>query len=226
MDKELSASMKRLNKDNRRLILKMEQYIESRCINEIACEDILADIVGMALEYQKRGESFYDAIGGDFEGFCKELVRNSPKQSLIERILNILRWLMLFGMLVMPGLYLIELIFPKYSPSEVHGIMFSSPTSFVLKYYGLMFILVIGWFFVKMYTYKPMKYVMGTYIAVIMLFFMFADGIVNFFVKPQNIRLNIILFIVILGILLILCDLIKRLVAITIAYKKSKKDRA
>ena len=52
MDKELSASMKKLNKENRRVIMKMEQYMESRYINEIAGEDILADMVGMALEYQ------------------------------------------------------------------------------------------------------------------------------------------------------------------------------
>ena len=54
MDKELSASMKKLNKENRRVIMKMEQYMESRYINEIAGEDILADMVGMALEYQER----------------------------------------------------------------------------------------------------------------------------------------------------------------------------
>ena len=225
MDKELVLSRKKLSIENRRLILKMEQYIESRCINEVACEDILADIVGMALEYQERGESFYDAIGGDFEGFCKELVRNSPKQSLVERILGVLRWLMLFAMCLMPGLYLIELIFPNLSPSNVDGAVFTSPTSFVFKYYGLMFVLVIGWFFVRLYTYKPMKYVMGTYIAALMLFFLCADGIVKFIVKPQYVELNIIIFIVTFAVLLILCDLIKRLIAMTIAYKKTKKDR-
>ena len=67
MDKELSASMKKLNKENRRVIMKMEQYMESRYINEIAGEDILADMVGMALEYQERGEPFSEAIGGDCE---------------------------------------------------------------------------------------------------------------------------------------------------------------
>ena len=36
MDKELSATMKKLNKENRRVIMKMEQYMESRYINEIS----------------------------------------------------------------------------------------------------------------------------------------------------------------------------------------------
>ncbi len=224
MDKELRLSMKKLTKENRRLIMKMEQYMETRYINEIAGEDILADIVGMALECQERDENFNNAIGGDCELFCKELVRNSPRQSWFERILNVLRWLLLFSMILLPALFVIELIFPNMSPSEHDGLLFSSRAVFVLKYYLLMFVLVIGWFFVRMYTYKPMKYVMGSYIAVFMLFFLFTDGILGFFFNDALIKVNILVWIVSFGVVLALCDLLKRLAAITIAYRKRKND--
>ena len=69
MSKELNLSMKKLDRENRRIILKIEQYMETRYINEIACEDILSDIVGMALECQERGEPFSEAIGGDYEAY-------------------------------------------------------------------------------------------------------------------------------------------------------------
>ena len=223
MDKELSASMKKLNKENRRVIMKMEQYMESRYINEIAGEDILADMVGMALEYQERGEPFPEAIGGDCEAFCRELVRNSPRQSPIERVLSVLRWLMLFSMILMPSLWLIELIFPKYSPSEADGFLFTTRAAFAIKYYILMFILVIGWFFVRMYTYKPMKYVMGTYIGIFMLFFLFTDGVLRYIVKDYVISVNIIVWVAAFGAVLLLCDVLKRLAAITVAYRKRKK---
>lgn len=224
MDKELAASIKKLNKDNRRIIMKMEQYMEARYINEIACEDILADMVGMALEYQERGEPFSEVIGNDCEAFCKELVVNSPRQSPLERVLNVFRWLILFSMLLMPGLYLLELLFPRFSPSQADGVMFITRTAFAMKYYILMFVLVTGWFFVRMYTYKPMKYVMGSYISVFMLFFLFTDGILSFFVKEKIMSVNIIVWIVVFGISLLMCDILKRLAAITIAYKKQKKE--
>lgn len=225
MDKELIASMKKLNKDNRRIIMKMEQYIESRYINEVAGEDIIADMVGMALEYQERGEPFSEAIGGDCEAFCKELVRNSPRQSPAERVLSILRWLMLFSMLLMPALWIIELVFPKYSPSSADGFRFSVGAAFAIKYYILMFILVVGWFFVRMYTYKPMKYVMGTYIGVFMLFFLFTDGIVKYFVKDYVISVNIIVWALVFGAALLLCDVLRRLTAVTVAYRKRRDSQ-
>ncbi len=223
MNKELAASMKKLNKENRRIIMKMENYMETRSINEICCEDILTDIVGMALEYQERGELFSKAIGTDYEEFCKELVKNSPRQSVAEKVLGLLRWLVLFSMCLMPVLYFIEIVFPKLSPSDYSGIDFYAKISFVTKYYILMFVLVIGWFFVKKYTYKPMKYVLGTYIGVIMAFFLFSDAIINYFVKNAELKINIIIWCVVFGLLLLILDMLKRLIAFTAAYKKRKK---
>lgn len=224
MASDRKQSSKHLSRENRRIVLKIEQYLETRYINDIAKEEILADIVGMALECQTRNESFAEAIGGDHEEFCRELIRNSPRQSIHERILHVLHWFLLCAMLLMPGLYLIELLFTKYSPAAVSGLLYTVRLSFILKYYLLMFVLVVGWFFVRMYTYKPTKYVFGSYFAVFMLFFLSTDAVLAFIVGDRPITLNVLVWILVSGLLLLLCDLTKRIVAVTVAYRRRKNE--
>ena len=224
MDKELSASMKKLNKENRNIIMKMETYLESHYVNEVSCEDILSDIVGMALECQERNESFLSAIGGDSETFCRELTRNAPRQSVWERIFNALRWFFLYAAILLPGMYLVELLFAKWSPAEINGILYTVRLSFILKYYLFMFVLVAGWFIVRMCTYKPMKYVFGIYFGVFMLFFLFTDAALTFLIGSRIVTLNPIVIACIFSVLTILCDVIRRLAAFTVAYRKRKTD--
>lgn len=224
MSKQRKQSLSSLCRENRRIILKIEQYLETRYINDIACEEILSDMIGMALECQERGESFSDAIGGDHEAFCKELISSSPRQSVHERVLRILHWFLLFGMLLLPGLYLIELLFAKYSPAEVDGLLYTVRLSFLLKYYLLMFVIVVGWFFVRMYTYKPTRYVFGTYFSVLMLLFLFTDAVFTFIVGQRVVTIHVIIWLLVAGILLVLCDLIKRVLAVTVAYRRKKKE--
>lgn len=224
MASDRKQSTKHLSRENRRIVLKIEQYLETRYVNDISKEEILSDIVGMALECQTRGESFADAIGGDHEEFCRELIRNSPRQSIHERILHVLHWFLLCAMLLLPGLYLIELLFSRYSPAETDGFLYTVRLSFVLKYYLLMFVLVVGWFFVRMYTYKPTKYVFGTYFAVFMLFFLFTDAVLAFIIGERSIRINVLLWVLITGLLLLVCDMTKRIVAMTVAYRRRKND--
>lgn len=224
MDKELSASMKKLNKENRSIILKMETYLESHYVNEVSCEDILSDIVGMALECQERDESFLTTIGGDSEIFCRELIRNAPRQSVWERIFNALRWLFLYASILLPGMFLVEILFTKWSPAEIEGLLYTVRLSFILKYYIFMFILVAGWFIVRMCAYKPMKYVFGTYFGVFMLFFLFTDAVLTFLIGDCVVTLNPLVTACIFGILTVLCDMIRRLAAFTIAYRLRKND--
>jgi DNA-binding ferritin-like protein (Dps family) len=225
MDKELMLAKRRLNKDNQKLIMKMELYLESHYINEVTGEEILSDIVGMALECQERNESFLEAIGGDSEAFCRELIRNSPRQSVIERILNMLRWLFLYATILVPGLALVELFFAKWSPAELVEIYYRVPLAFLLKYYIFTFVLVIGWFIVRMYTYRPMKYVFGIYFAVFMLFFLFTEAVLKFVVGSRMISVHIILAVVLFAVLTLVCHLGKRLAAFTIAYHRRKKEK-
>lgn len=224
MDKELSSAMKKLDKENRRIIMKMETYLESHYVNEVSCEDILSDIVGMALECQERKESFLSAIGGDSESFCRELIRNTPRQSVWERIANVLRWLFFFGAFLLPGMFLVEILFDKLSPAEIDGLVYTVRLSFILKYYVFMFVLVVGWFIVRMCAYKPMKYVFGTYLSVFMLFFLFTEAALTYFVGDRQVSLNVLLVITVFAVLTLLCDLIRRLAAITIAYRNKKKE--
>ena len=226
MDKELSLAIKKLSKENRGIIFKMETYLESRYINEVSCEDILSDIVGMALECQERNESFLTAIGGDSESFCRELIRNSPRQSFWERVTGILRWLFLYGAILLPGMYFVELIFAKWSPAEIDGLYYMVRLSFILKYYIFMFVLVTGWFIVRLCAYKPMKYVFGTYFAVFMLFFLFTEAILKFFVGDITVRLNVLIIAIVFSVLTVLCDLIRRLIAFTVAHRRQRnKDK-
>ncbi len=224
MDKELNLSVKKLNPENKRIILKMEQYLESRYINEIAREDILLDIVGMALECQERGQSFYEAIGGDSEGFCRELVANAPKQSWVERILTVTHWLLLFLMILFPAQYILRMIFTKYAPGSIDGLIYSVPLRYLLKYVILTVVLTVGWFCARLYTYKPIKYVIGTYFAVFMLFFLGLDFFLDIIVRETAISISIIVWIIIFAVLLVLCDVAKRLNAMTVAYKKRKNQ--
>ena len=221
-NKERKNSLRALTKENRKTVHKIEQYLESRYINEIAGEEIISDIVGMALECQERGESFSETIGSDHELFCRELIRNSPKQFVHERILHVVHWFLLFAAFLLPGLYIIELLFSAYSPGFVKGFLYTVRLSYVLKYYVIMLVLVVGWFFVRMYNYKPTKYVFGIYFTVIILFFLFTDAILKFIVGNFIFSFNIIVWLVSLLSLLLMCDLSRRVVAMTIAYKRNK----
>ncbi|MBQ8254330.1 MAG: hypothetical protein IJY94_02365 [Clostridia bacterium] len=222
MNNERMRSARELTKENRHIIMKIEQYLEARYINEVAGEEILSDIVGMALECQERGESFADVIGTNPEAFCRELIKNSPRQHFHERILSVLHWFLLFAMLLLPGLYLIEILFPTYSPGFVKNFEYTVRFSYILKYYIIMFVLVIGWYFVRMNSYKPSRYVFGTYFAVFMLFFLFTDGLLKFVIRDHVITVNVLIWLITFAVLLIMCDLARRVIAMTIAYAKNK----
>lgn len=225
MNKERKINSRALTKENRRTIMKIEHYLETHHINEVAGEEIIADIVGMALECQERGDSFTEMIGDDHESFCRELVRNSPKQYIHERVLRIMHWFLLFAMLLLPGLYLVELVLPKYFPGSVNGLIYTVRLSYVLKYYILMFAIVIGWFYVRMHTYKPTKYVFGTYFSVIMLFFLLTDGVLAFIVGEIIVDLSILLWVISTGAVLLICDLASRMIAVSIAYTRKNHTK-
>ena len=203
----------------------MEQYFESRYINEIACNDIMVDIAGMAIESQQRNQPFIEVIGGDFENFCKEMIENAPRQSWAERILSVMHWILLFSMVFVPGLFIIKMLIPKYAPGEINNISYEVPLAFLLKYFILMLIVVVGWFFVRMYTYKPMKYVMGSYVGIILGLFLASDFLLKYIIGDFLVYLNLIIWIIALALMLLMCDLSRKLVATTIAYKNSKKNK-
>lgn len=224
MNKERKNSARILTRENKRIIMKIEHYLESRYINQVAGKEIMSDIVGMAIECQERGDSFSEMIGSDHEAFCRELIRNSPRQHMHERILHVLHWFILFATCLMPSLYLFEALMPKYFPGCVDGLIFTVKLSYILKYYIIMLVLVIGWFIVRMHTYKPTKYVFGTYFAVFMLFFIFTDGVLAFIMNDTLLHINILIWTLAVAALLVICDLTRLVIAMSIAYKKRKSD--
>lgn len=224
MNKERKNSSRILTKENKRIIMKIEHYLESRYINQVAGEEIMSDIVGMALECQERGDSFSEMIGSDHEAFCRELIRNSPRQHVHERILHVLHWFLLFATFLLPGLFAVEFLMPSYFPGCVDGLIFTVKLSYVLKYYIIMLVLVIGWFIVRMHTYKPTRYVFGTYFAVFMLFFLFTDGVLAFVMNDTVLNINIVIWTVTVAVLLLICDLTRRVIAMSIAYRKRRSE--
>ena len=63
MTSEQKKALKRVSKPNRKIILKMQRNLSTYDLNEMEHEQTISDIIGMALEYEERGESFGEAIG-------------------------------------------------------------------------------------------------------------------------------------------------------------------
>ena len=58
MTSEQKKALKRVSKPNRKIILKMQRNLSTYDLNEMEYEQTISDIIGMALEYEERGESF------------------------------------------------------------------------------------------------------------------------------------------------------------------------
>ena len=62
MKKERKLSLSCLSRENKAIVLKIEHYLETRGINDVSGEEVISDIIGMALECQERGDSFEEMI--------------------------------------------------------------------------------------------------------------------------------------------------------------------
>ena len=163
-------------------------------------------------------------IGDDHQSFCRELVKHSPKKYIHERVLGILHWFLLFAMLLFPGLFLLELMFPNIFPGSVSGLIYNVNTTYILKYYILTLVLVLGWFFVRMNAYKPTKYLLGLWFIVFMLVFLFIDLALVTIIKEWIVNISVIVWLLVFGALLLICDLTSRIIAISIAYRRKNRQ--
>ena len=107
MKSEYKSCLAQLDPENKKLLRKIKLYVDSRHLSRVAKEDLMGDIAGMALESQKRGESFSESIG-DHEIFCRELVKNSPRATVAEEIFRILTFVFLFAALMAPFIYALD----------------------------------------------------------------------------------------------------------------------
>lgn len=86
--KENNLIDKQLSKENNLILTDMVCYLHSSDICEYDIEVIRKELTGMALEAQLRSEKFRDVIGEDYKELCDELMKNSRKKTLYEKLLE------------------------------------------------------------------------------------------------------------------------------------------
>lgn len=86
--KENNLIDKQLSKENNLILTDMVCYLHSSDICEYDIEVIRKELTGMALEAQLRSEKFQDVIGEDYKELCDELMKNSRKKTLYEKLLE------------------------------------------------------------------------------------------------------------------------------------------
>ncbi len=224
MARKFKPLFENLSPENKKTIKKMKCYLKTHHINEIVFEDIISDIIGMAIESQKRGENFSDSVGMEYETFCRELVLNSPKQSFLEKFLDTLRYLLICGLCIIPILFVIKLIFPQFAPGNTSGFRYTAPAAYILKYCIFAFITVVGWYLVRRYVYKYRPLVITIYFSVLFLYIIMSDILFVHFFKGVFFEINIILWIILFSVLLLICIGSKRLAAFTVAYKNKSSN--
>lgn len=222
----------KLTPKNKQVIKKIKYYLESHYLEEDYMQDIMSDIIGMALESQTRGEDFSETVGLDYEEFCRELVANSPRQTYIEKVFNkIISAVVCLG-IVLPIMYLLGLIF-RIPAVRCESIMLVAPLAFILKYMLMVFILHIGWELGKRSVYKSQTVIVGIYIASIVLAIILSDYISMIKqVYSITVEVNMLIwFAAFIAIVLVLYFLKARIVLLTNLFKRkinnsTKKEQA
>lgn len=224
MSSELKKATGQLSKENRRILRKMRHYLEACYLNEVVFEETMSDLVGMALESQQRGEALDAVIGMDYRDFCRELARNAQKQSWLERILNVLLWLMWCGLLIVPALYVVSLSRIFHTAYGENGVL-NAPIPFVLKYFAVSAVIIVGWFMLRRFTYFSQTLVMSVYVCVVMAIYILMDVFAIRFLGSWIVHISLLRWIAVFAFLILLCHGVKRLTALTIAYRNQKKKK-
>jgi len=218
MKRVLKKSLASVSQDDRKIIRRISTYLLSHHMNEVVYEETVSDLIGMAEECRARGEDFSQAIGPDIEGFSRELIKNAPRMSWPERVLADLQWfLYCFGMLV-PVMYIVNLIFTGTGAGA--QLTFTATILTFLKYCVVCTAVVTGIFIFRRRGFGAPKLTLGIYIAVFVILFTVTDSLERFVPTDIVIHLDVIIWVVTFGVLLLLCWLIRRLSAMTTAYMR------
>ena len=218
MNKETKQSLSQLSRENRKAVREIAHYIEARSINEVVLDDLISDLVGMALESQTRGIPFSETVGMDFHEFARQMVKNAPKQSLWERLLDLLKCLLWCVGITLPILWIISL-FGFFRATEcVRIFTLIAPVSFLLKYMVLSSVLVCGWFLTRRFSFTSRSLVVSVYLGGIVLLYIVSDILAAHFLNSITFSVNMLVWCGIFLVLLLLSSIGKRLVAFTFAY--------
>jgi len=223
MKSEYKSCLAQLDPENKKLLRKIKLYVDSRHLSRVAKEDLMGDIAGMALESQKRGESFSESIG-DHEIFCRELVKNSPRATVAEEIFRILTFVFLFAALLAPFIYALDAVF-DLSGITTAGAVLSVPNAMLLKYLCVVSIAVAGWFLAFRQLYRSIVAVCVTYAVTIIVGFAVFDVFTGLIPDAPVWEINLIWWFLCFGALFALSLTANRLTAITVAYQQQKKLR-
>ena len=225
MNGEYKSCYRQLNEENKKLMRKICLYVESRYLNEVARDELLVDIAGMALESQKRGESFREAIGNDYESFCKELTKNSPRRSVVEGAFLILAWVLAAMGAILPLLCVWEWIAPVWSPAFFSQGVAMMPAAHLLKYLVFCAAAVCGWFFAFRYNHKTQTGVILVYLSVLFFGF-FAFNIFTHWIPESPIwAISLPVWMLTFAVLVGTSLLAKRVAALTVAYQQHRREK-
>lgn len=219
---ELKVTMASLTPENRKILRRMARYLDSYSLNQVSYEELMNDLAGMALECQERQQSFSEAVGMDEVAFCHELVANCPRETVGERLIGLLLWILAWGAAVVPVMALLEWIFPWMS-GEMRGIIYTVPVPYLCRYCAAVLLIAGGLFFMKRNIYRS-KYMVGTvYGAVFLLVFITVSEVSSRMGGDTLVSISLVIWLLLFAVLILLCWVAKRCVAMTVAYQQKRR---
>ena len=222
MKSDYKSCLRQLDGENKKLLRKIKLYVDSRHLNRVARRDLLGDIAGMALEAQKRGENFSDTIGGDYEVFCRELVKNSPRNTVREDVFSSLTFIFLCIALIVPLIFGFSFLIESDSVS-VQGTSLTLPDAMLFKYVALTVGGVLGWFLAYSQMYRSSVGVAVIYVATLLFCIAVFDVFTGLIPNAPKWTVNVIWWALSFGGLSLLSLMMNRLISMTIAYRQQKK---
>ncbi|MBE6757835.1 MAG: hypothetical protein E7552_04720 [Ruminococcaceae bacterium] len=219
---EQRATFSQLTAENRRVLRRMQRFLDSYSLNEVTQEEILTDLTGMALECQQRGQPFSEAVGMDEAVFCHELVVNCPRQTRTERVLGALRWMTAWIGCIMPVMFFLECVFPWFSGDVVEGIYYV-PLPFLCRYCAAVIPVATGMYIFKRLTYCSRSLVWTLFVAVFLLVFITVSEVSVRLMNTVTVPLSLWLWLWLFGGMFAFFHVAKRCVALTVAYRQKKK---
>lgn len=220
---ELKVTMARLSPENRRILRRMARYLDSYSLNQVAYEELMNDLAGMALECQQRQQPFSEAVGMDEVAFCHELVASCPRETVGERLLGLLLWIVTWAAAVVPVMAVLEWIFPWMS-GEMQGVVYTVPVPYLSKYCAAVLLIALGLYFLKRNIYRS-KYAVGTVYGVIfLLVFITVSEVSSRMGSGTAVDISLVVWLLAFAILILLCYVAKRCVAMTMAYQQKRRQ--
>ncbi len=219
---EQRAVHAQLSVENRRALRRMRRFLDSYSLNEVAQEELLTDLAGMAVECQQRGQPFSEAVGMDEAAFCHELVANCPRETWLERVLTALRWIAAWVGCILPVMMLLEWLFPWMSGHFAEGIYYV-PLPFLCKYLAAVIPVALGMCVFKRLTYHSRSLVWTLFAAVFLFVFITVSEVSARFMNTVTLPLSLWLWLWLFGGAVAFFHIAKRCVALTVAYRQRRK---